>query len=120
MNNDELETGLLELPKKIANTQTEIMIYENEVIVFRLTLKEFEDTPKLSILNELVDGKKKYPNEELRDIELRKRLSGDSRYTNLLSSIKEMESKIRHQKIYLEEQLNLFSAYKAIANLRSH
>lgn len=65
------------------------------------------------------DGKKKFTNEQARSAELEERVSADVVYQGLVAEVMKLKEAAEEVKIDLQEQINLFAAYKAVANLRS-
>lgn len=119
LQNISLEALLTNAPILISEISRKLVSAETEI-------EGKEKAIKRSIMQHLkeinaeigADGKKKFTNEQARSAELEERVSADVVYQGLVAEAMKLKEAAEEIKIDLQEQINLFSAYKVIGSMR--
>ena len=99
------------LPLEIFNSGREMLLNIKKSEEINLIIKSIEQKTMSEILSETnVDGKKKFPNAEMRDQELFLRLKNNNDYLVHKQNHDELKDKIAEEKLNLEFKNNLFKA----------
>lgn len=118
--NTDLEALLTTTPMKISEISRKLVSAETEIEGKEKSLKRIELRHLKDISAETgEDGKKKYSNEQVRAAVLEDKLVQDMEYQRTFGEILKLKAAKEEAKIDLQEQINLFSAYKAVANMKS-
>ncbi len=116
-NEDNIKKILRDFPIKIREREEQILSIETkkEEAILKNKLIETRATGDVAI--EEVDGKKKYSNKELREVEVQKRLNLNPEYTSNGKTIEENIKIISNAKIELSYLKRLFKSAGDIALL---
>jgi hypothetical protein len=118
--NQQLEDLLMKTPILISEISTKIVDFETLIESYEKALKRIELKHLKGISAETGDdGKKKYSNEQVRAAVLQERIEADKEYGTILGSMLKVKEEVAEAKIDMQEQMNLFSAYKVVGNMKS-
>gem|GEM_PF-4058417 len=121
LQNTDLEALLTNTPILISGISHKLVSVETEIEAKEKAIKRIELKHLKDISAETgEDGKKKYSNEQIRAAVLEERIVEDKEYQTLLAHIINLKAKKEEAKIDLQEQQNLFSAFKVVGSMRCH
>lgn len=119
--NTDLENLLTNTPIKISEISRKLVSAENAIEGKEKAIKRAIMQHLKEINAEIgADGKKKFLNEQARSAELEERVSADVVYQGLVAEVMKLKEAAEEIKIDLQEQINLFAAYKVVGSMRCH
>lgn len=108
---DELLKAITAAPKAIAEHEAKSLVLKGQIGEVKEAIEGIKKSTWAEVASEKDEsGKKAYPNSELRDIEVEKRLQQNKQYQKLVSSLKVLEESKAKTEIEIQQLTNQFSA----------
>jgi len=118
MNNEMIVKTLRELPQLIKKAEEKLLILEEALAHVKIKIEMWEGQELLKIMESMTkDGKKEFPNEHSRSVELRRRKNASEEFRDMEEERKRLLHEIGQAKIQLNYQRNRLKVGEAISRL---
>lgn len=105
----ELLKAISDAPQAIAGLENENLDIKRQAAKIKDQMDSIRKSTWAAVANEKEDGKKVYPNAEMRDIEVENRLAENNLYQETVISLEVFETQKARNEIKLQQLVNQFS-----------